>query len=369
MKYVFDGGVGAYLPVFKTYLDQFWNIIKTETKMKSDFDKFRNTSIWERFMLNSAQFASAKSVAQNKALKELMFDDKGVRRSYSAFKKDAKEVTDVFNETWLRTESDTAIRQAVAGDMFRAFREDADIFPYWRYLETTSEHPREEHLELVGNVYKIGDPEGDMVMPPNGFSCSCGAEQVDDQYLDENKLSARTNDESKEDLENVSPQFRFNPADQGILPKEGHSYFNALSSANEANGNTFGIDNETGQKTKLSAIGLHQFSNLIHQWKYDYHSDGLHEIIFQNEKLLTNVVFNNKSFSNISHHAKGTHQLPDTITNCDECWSYWANPEKQTEVFRNYIKGNYVVQTEDGKIVNAYLVDNVNRFRRGVIIL
>lgn len=336
---------------------------------------FRDTRIYERYMLNSAQFSASKSVAVNKLMKEALFDEDGVRKGYSAFKRDAKEITDIVNSTWLRTEYDTSVRQAVAGQQFISYRENASIYPFWVYLETTSEHPREDHLELVGNVYRIGDPEGDMVFPPNGFNCfqgdmlvrtkdgnkaikfitkddfvltrkgykqvisiikagqkkvygvrfdneiyvhmfycslgheiytkeagfiaiedldlskeytlinfenketkfkitideygfeadtydlkingeseyyvnnilvhncSCGSEQVDDQYLEENNKTVRTNDEAKEDLINGVPeQFRFNPADQGILPKEGHSYFMALPNANQANGETFNIE-------------------------------------------------------------------------------------------------------------------------------
>lgn len=242
-KFVFEGGSGIYLPTFKEYANTFLDIIKDETKIKADFDAFKDTSIFERYQLNAVQFSSAKSVAVNKLMKEELFDSDSVRKGYSAFKRDVKEVTNIVNDTWLRTEYDTAVRQAVAGQQFISYRENTDIYPYWVYLETTSEHPREEHLVLVGNIYRIGDPEGDEIFPPNGFNCSCGSEQIDDQYLDENNKSVRTNSEAKEDLENGVPeQFRFNPADQGILPKEGHSYFMALPNANEAYGDLFNIE-------------------------------------------------------------------------------------------------------------------------------
>lgn len=170
-KFVFQGGSGIYLPTYKEYSKTFFDIINDETKIKSDFDMFRDTSIYERYMLNSAQFSSSKSVAVNKLMKEALFDENGVRKGYSAFKRDAKEITDIVNSTWLRTEYDTSVRQAVAGQQFISYRENADVYPFWVYLETTSEHPREEHLTLVGNVYRIGSPESDEVFPPNGFNC------------------------------------------------------------------------------------------------------------------------------------------------------------------------------------------------------
>lgn len=240
-KAIFEGmEASIYTPAFKKYLETFWNTIKEQTKIKSDYDLFKSTALYEKYMLNNAQFSSAKSVAINGMMKTQLFDDKGVRKSFSAFKSDCKAITDISNDTWLRTEYDTSLRTAIAGEQFRSFKEDSDLYGWWLYLETTSAHPREEHLLLVGNVYKIGDPEGDDVFPPNGFSCSCGAEQVDEQYLKDNNKTPRTNDEAKEDLVNGVPeQFRFNPYKQGILPKEGHSYFNALPNANEADGSMF----------------------------------------------------------------------------------------------------------------------------------
>lgn len=186
-------------------------------------------------MLNAAQFSSAKSVATNKLLKEALFNDKEDIKGYSEYAKDAKAITDIVNETWMRTEYDTATRQAVAGAEFISMRADADLYPYWIYVETTSDNPREDHLALVGTVFRIGDPEGDECFPPNGFNCSCGSEFVDGQYLEENNLKAVSNEQAKELLDKeIDPQFRFNPADQGILPKESHSYFQALPSANDA---------------------------------------------------------------------------------------------------------------------------------------
>ncbi len=194
-------------------------------------------------MLNAVQFSSAKSVAENGMMKTALFNEDGVRKSFSAFKNDCSAITDIISDTWLRTEYDLGVRNAVTGEQFQSYKEDADLFPYWIYIETISENPRDEHLDLVGNIYRIGDPEGDAVFPSNGWNCQCSSEQIDDDYLKQNGKSARTNEESKSDLENhVDPQFRYNPSNQGIFPKEGHSYFQALGNANEADGSMFSDD-------------------------------------------------------------------------------------------------------------------------------
>lgn len=125
-------------------------------------------------MLNSVQFSASKSVAVNGMMKTQLWDSDGVRKSFSKFKNDCKAITDVANETWMRVEYDSSLRQAVAGQQFISYREDKDLYPFWIYLETTSEHPRDSHLELVGNVYRIGDPDSDAVFPPGDWNCFQG---------------------------------------------------------------------------------------------------------------------------------------------------------------------------------------------------
>lgn len=357
------------MPIYTQYTKLFFQNIVENTRIGKDFADFKDTSIYERYMLNAAQFSAAKSDAESKMIQSLVFDDNHVRQGYSAFKADAKEVTDIFNETWLRVEYDTSVRQAVAAEQFRSYRADKDLYPFWRYLHTTSRNPNIEHLQLVGNVYRIGDPESDAVFPPGNWNCSCGSEQLSGMDMDEGGLSARTNEEAKADLDNeVNPQFRFNPADRGILPKESHTYFEILPNANAANGDLFNISGSSKNQTGLAAKGLHNMVALVHQWKHDYHSDVKGTLTFQNKELYSNVIFNHKSFKAIQNNSAGFDQLADTVTNPDEVWSYWLDTNKQTITLRNYIKGNYVVKTQDGIITNAYLVDNVSRFRKGVII-
>jgi hypothetical protein len=114
---------------------------------------------------------------------------------------------------------------------------------------------------------------------------------------------------------------------------------------------------------------LHKFIEAWHIWQHEYHSDSLGNVVFQNQKLLTNIRFTNKSFHVIRNNLKGFENLPDTVMNPDECWSYWKDPHKQTDVYRNYIKGQYVVSTLNGEIQNGYLVDNISKYRKGVIVL
>lgn len=245
-KFIFQNPSGRviFTPVYKAYNNLFFKELVSKTDIKNDFEQFKDTGIYERYMLNTVQFSAAKSMAESKMMQSAVFDEDGVKKSFSEFRKDAEEITDIFQKTWLRTEYDTAGKQATNAELFTRMREDKDLYPYWEYLETDSAHPREEHLELVGKIFKIGDPEGDECFPPNGFNCGCSSETVDQADLDKDE---REVSDGKEALEHVDPQFRFNPADQGILPKESHSYFEVVKSANELSSKDFLTEDEKYQ--------------------------------------------------------------------------------------------------------------------------
>lgn len=114
---------------------------------------------------------------------------------------------------------------------------------------------------------------------------------------------------------------------------------------------------------------LHHFIEEWNLWKHQYHSDIKGDIIFQNQKLLTNVRFTSKSFHAVRNNLKDFEKIPDTIMHPQECWSYWKDPKKQTDVYRNYLKDNYVINTLNGEIVNAYAVENISKYRVGVLVL
>lgn len=195
-------------------------------------------------MLNYAQFSSAKSIAKSKLMQAEVFDEEKVVKSFSKFRQDAAEVQDIVNETWLRVEYDNAKRQAVQGEQFRGYQEDADLYPYWVYRGVMDDREREEHVELEGKVFRIGDDEGDDVFPPADWNCRCSGDSCDSDYLRENKLTVATPEETKKYLENnVDPQFRYNPAVQGMLPKEG-SYFDVAGDLNSLSAKNYDLDSD-----------------------------------------------------------------------------------------------------------------------------
>lgn len=162
-------------------------------------------------------------------MQAVVFDKDRNIRPYSKFKPEAEKITNISQKTWLRVEYDMARRQAVQGENFRQMQGDKDLYPYWVYRGVMDSRERPEHVALEGKVFLIGDPKGDKMFPPNDWNCRCSGEAVDQRYLDKNKVQVTTGPEADNLLQSdVDPQFRFNPAEQGILPKDG-SYFQAIT--------------------------------------------------------------------------------------------------------------------------------------------
>ena len=347
-----------------------------KSKIKTEFKDFKDTAIWERYMLNAAQFSATKEIAKVKLIQEKLNDENGVTRSFSAFKKESSQIADTVNETWLRTEYDMCIHSTTMAEQFRDFQADSDLYPYWQYQGVMDEREREEHVDLEGLIFRIGDPDGDECYPPNDWNCRCSAEQVDDQYLEDNNLKVVTTEEAKGYLDSdVDPQFRNNPAIQGSLPNEG-SYFEVMKSANEGNASLFdlprSIDIQGNELEGLSS-GMQLFLETVHEWRKKYEVNKKGEIIFQNDDLLTNVILSDNTLHKIQKHLKGFENIPKTIESPNEVWSLWENKKHQRVVLRNYIlfgKQNYVVSTRDGVITDAIAVTNTKteQYRKGVIL-
>lgn len=303
-----------------------------------------------------------------------VFDENHNIRTFPKFKEKAEQVAETINDNWLRVEYEAARRGCVASEQYRRMYDDRDLYPYWQYRGRMDAREREEHRELEGLIFRIGDPEGDKCMPQNGWNCRCEAESVDDDYLIENGLKPIGPDRLKEVLNNnVNEQFRHSPID-GILPKTG-SYFELMPNANYGSPEMFGLPDP--KKTKkldgLAAKGTHHLAEIVDEWKREYHVDKNGDLVFQNTKLFSNVRFTAKSLHTIQKHSRGFDNIPETVMNPDEVWGTWDDPKKQLKSVRNYIifgSTSFVVQTVAGEITDAFAVNNrsLTKYRKGVII-
>lgn len=318
-------------------------------------------------MNNIYQFSAAKNVAENTMLQTLA----GQAKNYDDFLNDAEQVADIFNKTWLRTEYDVCRRGAVMADGWRSMEENADLYPYWVYRGVMDDVEREEHVALEGLVFRIGDPEGDDCYPYNGWNCRCSADPVDESYVSENRDMVREGDDAAKEMdENIDEQWQFNSGKGGVLPR--NDYFETVD-PNNLNYKNYGKDIDEGEDLELMAkltlaSQMLAYTQIVQDWRNKYHVDKKGAIVFQNDKLLSNVKFTDNSYHTVIKHGNGMANIPGTIAKPDEVWSQGD----KNNVFRSYIKfgnGNsYVVQTHNAVVTDAFVKVNPNKYRKGVLL-
>ena len=85
----------------------------------------------------------------------------------------------------------TNMFNAYAAGRYRQLKEDADIYPYWRYVTAKDSAVRPAHRALEGKVFKADDPFWSTHYPPNGFNCRCIVEAVDEYDLEMQDLKVQ----------------------------------------------------------------------------------------------------------------------------------------------------------------------------------
>lgn len=129
--------------------------------------------VWQ--LHKSARFFVARKTAlQVTQLIGLIADvDRGTRRPFREFKKLAKGIVGNYNQTWLKTEYDTAVAAARSARDWKTYEDEADLYPNIEYLRTVSADPDPDHLKYVGIIRPLNDPFWNTHKPPSRWGCKC----------------------------------------------------------------------------------------------------------------------------------------------------------------------------------------------------
>lgn len=118
---------------------------------------------------NLFHFSAAKTLAEVQELNRLMRECK----DFDEFHRRAKEVTNVFNKTWQKTEWDTALLTAEAASNYRRLMMNKAVFPYWEYRTAGDDKVRPRHQLLEGIILHHSDSRWKKIFPPNDWKCRC----------------------------------------------------------------------------------------------------------------------------------------------------------------------------------------------------
>jgi len=169
---------------------------------------------------NIYMFSGAKTYQQVREMTDHLTDSEGNVRSFAQFKELVKGTFELYNDTWLRTEYETAIGQAQSAAKWSKIERDKDVLPLLQYNAVGDENTCDICGPLNGIIAPVGDPIWGKIAPINHYNCRCLLEQ-----LDKGKVTGDRGPIVDGVLEKMNPIWQFNPGKEGVVFSEKHPYF------------------------------------------------------------------------------------------------------------------------------------------------
>jgi hypothetical protein len=180
-----------------------------------------NYAFLEQLQNNGAAFAARKTKHQARDLTNALYDENGNLKTWSKFKADVQDIVEDYNQTWLRTEYDAAVRRARIASIW-CDSEGSELYNNMRWLPSRSAHRREVHMPFYNRVF-TRDSSVWNSGPGTLWNCKCGIEPTDDPA------------ESGEIPTAVKPApgLEGNPGETGEIFTNAHPYYKGLTKAEE----------------------------------------------------------------------------------------------------------------------------------------
>lgn len=177
----------------------------------------QNTQTVQRIQQNLYQFSGAKTYQQLKEYNSFLVDDKGVERSFNAFKQLVLDQHPKYNKNYLEAEFQTARSSGQMAAKWQGFLRNQDRYPNLKYKTVGDSHVRDEHARLNNFIAAIDDPIWDRIYPPNDWRCRCSISQTN---------SGTTPEGERPDLSFMKPEFEINVGKTGmVFHDEAHPYY------------------------------------------------------------------------------------------------------------------------------------------------
>lgn len=122
---------------------------------------------------NAAVFSAFKNHKQTAEMVDALTDEKGNLRSRYEFKKAVKDIDAKYNQNWLDSERNLAVKAARSAADWKEYERTKDLFPNIEYMASRAANPRQVHKKYYSLIKPIDDPIWDLILPPNGWGCEC----------------------------------------------------------------------------------------------------------------------------------------------------------------------------------------------------
>ena len=212
----------------------------------------KNQAFINEFKTNAAVFAAFKNHRQTLEISALLLDENGNLRSFYDFKKAVLGTTIKadYNQRWLLTEYNTAVRSARMAAKFKKFELVKHLYPNLEFMPSTAANPREEHKEYYGTILPIDHPWWNGHTPPIDWGCECGIRNTDKPVT-----------AVPEDADPIDPVFDNNPGITGeIVNMKQHPYLKNIPEDVASEIRKFADEKQNSYKTIKTENGIVRLS-------------------------------------------------------------------------------------------------------------
>lgn len=344
----------------------------------------REQDFINEFKYNTGVFSAFKAHAQQELLVSLLLDEEGNLRSFARFRKAVKGINEQWNDNWLRTEYNTAVRSARSAANYRDALRTKDTYPNIEYLESIAKDKRKEHLEFVGTILPIDHTWWEAHLPPVEWNCKCSWRPTDKPVTD---VPSTT--------EEVPPVFRNNPgktaefvklSEHPYLKNQGHATCPecrrmGLVASDDINNADSVLDRGSQYCITHRFVYLHSLSNFAKEVIVQYQKDKLQNNgnviigqldntirIHQGAKLhRTDVITNAHTILKYVKHGKKSKGAVLPFEDLDYISKAILNPDKVYLQTSGKGKGCYIMTTpykQKDRVVKVVIHTNYHKKNR-----
>jgi len=178
-----------------------------------------NYAVLKQLQTDTYIFSGSKTFHNVQDMRTMIFDNKGMMRSFREFRADALGVYDTYNVNWLETEYKMAIQQANSAAEWQEIQATKDVLPFLQFQTAGDTAVRDEHAQYDGIIRKVDDAFWNYANPPLDWGCRCIVIQVDESYKQTDKYQLP-------DKDTVPKLFQFNPGKHKLVfNTESHPYW------------------------------------------------------------------------------------------------------------------------------------------------
>jgi SPP1 gp7 family putative phage head morphogenesis protein len=179
-------------------------------------------------------FSGFKNYHMLREATDLLYDSKGAKRSFSAFKAEILKLNKDYNENFLRAEYQHAVGSSRMAGKWQRFEEEKETLPLLQYITAGDQRVRQSHRPLDGITLPVTHEFWNEYYPPNDWGCRCSVRQISDP-------DKRTDPTSYDQLPALKETFKNNSGKSKVIFPRNHPYYQVAPEDEGRAQNNFGL--------------------------------------------------------------------------------------------------------------------------------